>query len=83
MPKIYEQINENTWCQGAFESTSSTGITQHCASGWLIAAGYGISGEAYKLVQQAAGINYTLCAWNDETKRTWQDVRDAFKKANL
>lgn len=90
--KIHEQITPETWCQGSY------GIDKHgrdvaatdpdacswCAAGWIWkTCKDGKHRDATYRMLRAVGADELLGHWNDHPERTFEEVRAAFKKADL
>lgn len=87
--KIWEQITPETWCQKAYAKDGSGKPTfpenpqacQWCALGW-IAKTYPKFGFATSVRHLGSTVR-TNCvsSWNDSS--TFEEVREAFRKADL
>lgn len=87
--KIWEQINESNWCQGAYAFTDrgekawprDADACKWCALGWLCKENPNTSDFGGHPFSQRVGGH--ISEWNDEPGRTWQEVRDVFKELDL
>lgn len=93
--KIHEQISLSTWHKGFYGRTKS-GFqcgTSHpelealCTIGWLLER-YRGSESVWDLetkLKKAIGLpdEITTASWNDDPKRKFHEVLNAFKKADL
>ena len=91
MQKIWEQLTVDNWCQRAMAknadyyvvNSNSSAACMWCANGWIKRT-YGLKqfGRKKKLLKAVIGED-SISRWNDYAFRTWQEVRDAFKAADL
>jgi len=86
--KIHEQITPATWCQGTMFQTARGkkcrlfNAFACCAHGWLLRAypyGYPRARNHFVEVNDLVSIH----AWNDAPGRTFDEVKAAFRKADL
>ncbi len=76
-------ITRNNWCQKAFvKKNSVTGETMRCATEWLVRYGpANLEAARQKLLEVIGGK--IIITWNDAPDRTYEQVVEAFKSADL
>lgn len=84
--KIHEQITPVTWCKHKSHDPKNPEILD--ALSWLTKAYPKDIYESWRKLVKAIGVtgyglSDSLTAWNDDPKRTFQEVQEAFKKADL
>lgn len=92
--KIYEFVNSSNWCQKSLCIDDKgitrawpyspnickwclTGMLLYCYPGWVNENGRYI----YKLIEAKLGM--PLHKWNDDPKRSWEQVRDLCKELDV
>ena len=98
MKKIWEQITRETWTKGNFArdrlgvsvSIRSPNAVKFCAVGWIKKVYQKASTEDCFLnlrhkFREANGLpdDKSIAGWNDVPERTFEEVLEAFKKADL
>lgn len=99
MKKIHEQITEETWCQEVLAQDADgisvpplriQSACKWCALGWIDKVYE--TPDAYGAVSKLTQHLYTegkltspcgIASWNDDPKRTFVEVKEAFQKADL
>ena len=88
--KIHEQITKETWCKGSshkdangdnLPSYNKAIAKSHCAQGWLSLV-YDPDFPVIKLLRELPK-GMSIGQWNDHPRRTFEEVKAAFKKADL
>lgn len=93
--KIHEMITQETWCKGNTAMTRDGELVSSadhpracrwCALGWIFkAAHYGkerVLTDAIGLPTPRGPVT-AIMLWNDQKERTFAEVKEAFKKADL
>lgn len=89
MPKIHEMITEESWCResmaldedGMERCAQSPKAVCWCSLGWLEKT-YGLD-SVEKHIFSAQNQIALITDWNDASERTFEEVREAFRKADL
>lgn len=90
MSKIWEQITKDSWTKGSYSKDQKGEPcllpyqvpTSWCAVGWILRV-YPGQMEAMKSVVEKYIPDDTLVKWNDDPKRTFEEVLDLFKRADI
>lgn len=92
--KIWEQIKKRNWGKGHVAQTArgedanydDVDACKWCADGWLLRVYMGSDNyiEARHKLAKVIGRTYSgIEPWNDNARRTFAEVKAAFKRADL
>lgn len=88
--KISQSITAKTWCKGALARTGNNrevkidwpSAKKFCAIAWLMKANTRGDAQIFNRFRAAIGQAY-ISEWNDHPQRTFKEVREAFRRADL
>jgi len=90
--KIHEAIGEETWCKQAYaldkngneRDVDDPSACKWCAKGWIIKTYPDHRMAKYNEIMRIVGYpDEELPWWNDMPDRTFEEVKEAFRKADL
>lgn len=90
MPKIWEQITPLNWCKGAIAKGPNGSAVNDikdgcsfCAIGWIekVYPGENEYRDARLALRQA--VSGPVSEWNDNPNTKFEEVKEAFKRADL
>lgn len=95
MAKIWQTITPETWCKGSMQRDANdvgwpdvvhiANPVKRCSVGWIYKE---YQKQGVQLVRSFRKFHKTIgttqaSQWNDAPERTFEEVRDAFRKADL
>ena len=76
MPKIWEMITEETWCKGQE-------IGARCSIMWIASKYRDENLRDARNKFRCVNDSESIIKWNDAPERTFAEVKEAFRKADL